>query len=190
MNRVVWDLRLPSPEPSPSPGGGGFFGAPRGPRAAPGDYNVKVVANGKQATGTVHVEEDPRIQIAAAERAKLDEAIARVYELLKTGAAVRKSLQNLKSQLTTLQNTLKETPDVPKNVNQTVESLSNDVTNLQKRLTGVPDTSGNAGPPLPDEPRPLLGDILGIGFGLDSYTAAPTSDEMLRIDDLAKQLRA
>jgi photosystem II stability/assembly factor-like uncharacterized protein len=189
MNRIVWDLRLPSPEPSPTPGGGGFFFGPRGPRVTPGDYNVKIVASGKQATGTVHVEEDPRIQIAAADRAKLDEAIARVYDLLKTGSTVRKSLQSLKTQLTTLQNTLKETPDVPKNVTQTAESLSNDVTNLQKRFTGVPDTSGGAGPPLADEPRPLYNDILTIGFGLDSYTAAPTSDEMLRLDDLAKKLR-
>ncbi len=28
-----------------------------------------------------------------------------------------------------------------------------------------------------------------VGFGLDSYTGAPTADEMTRIDDLAKQLR-
>jgi len=68
--------------------------------------------------------------------------------------------------------------------------LSNDVTGLQKRFTGIPDTSGGAGPPLADEPRPLYNDLLTIGFGLDSYTAAPTSDEMLRIDDLAKRLRA
>ncbi|HVS21793.1 MAG TPA: hypothetical protein VHD88_08080, partial [Pyrinomonadaceae bacterium] len=189
MGRVVWDLRLPGPEPSPSPGVGGFFGPPIGPRVAPGDYNVKLAVGAKQATGTVRVEEDPRIQIAEADRAKLNEAMMRVYDLMKSGGAVRRSLQSLKTQLTALQNSLKDTPDVPKNVTQAVQTLSDDVTNLQKRWTGVPDTSGSAGPPLPDEPRPLFGQIVTIAFGLDSYTAAPTSDEMLRIDDLAKQLR-
>jgi len=60
---------------------------------------------------------------------------------------------------------------------------------LQKRLFPPPDLSGGAGPPLPDEPRPLYFDILSAAFGLDSYTAAPTSDEMLRIDDFTKKLR-
>jgi hypothetical protein len=189
MGRVVWDLRRASPDPSPSPEAGGFFGPVRGPRVFPGDYDVKLAVGAKQATGTVRVEEDPRIQVSVAERAKLNEAFGRVYDLLKSAIATRKFLQNLKSQLTTLQNTLKDTPEVPKNVTQAVQTLSDDVTNMQKRLTGLPDISGSAGPPLPDEPRPLLGQIFEVGGDLDSYTAAPTSDEMLRIDDLAKQLR-
>ncbi|MFS8085607.1 MAG: hypothetical protein ACMG6H_08255, partial [Acidobacteriota bacterium] len=152
-------------------------------------YNVKIVAGGKQAAGTVRVDEDPRIQIAEADRAKLNDAIMRVHDLLKSGIVMRKSLQNLKTQLTTLQNTLKDTPDVPKNVTQAVQSLSDEVTKLQGRLIEPPDT-GSAGPPLPDEPRPLFSQIFFLGFGLDSYTGAPTTDEMIRIDDLAKQLRA
>ena len=189
MGRVVWDLRMTSPEPSPSPSPGGFFGAVRGPRVAPGDYNVRLAVGGKQANGSVRVEEDPRIQVAEAERAKLDEALMRVYGLLKSASTTRRSLQNLKTQLTTLQNSLKDTPDVPKNVTQAVQTLSDDVTNLQKRLVAAPDLTGSAGPPLPEEPLPLLGQIFEVGSGLDSYTAAPTADEILRIDALAKKLR-
>lgn len=189
MNRVVWDLRMASPDPSPSPEAAGFFGPPRGPRVATGDYNVKIVAGGKQAAGTVRVDEDPRIQIAEADRARLNEAIMRVYELLKSGITVRKSLQNLKTQLTALQTSLKDNPDTPKNVTQAVQSLFDEVTKLQARLVEPPDT-GSAGPPSPDEPRPLFSQIFMVGFGLDSYTGAPTADEMTRIDDLAKQLRA
>jgi photosystem II stability/assembly factor-like uncharacterized protein len=189
MGRVVWDLRMSSPDPSPSPEAGGFFGPPRGPRVPPGEYNVKLATGTRQATGTVRVEEDPRIQIAEADRTRLNDALMRVYDLLKASIAARKSLQNLKTQLSTLQNVLKDTPDVPRNVNDAVQKLSDDVTNLQKRLTGLPDSAGGAGPPLPDEPRPLLGQIFEVGGGLDSYTGAPTADEMIRIDDLARQLR-
>ncbi len=49
------------------------------------------------------------------------------------------------------------------------------------------DTTGCAGPALPEEARPLFS-LNGVAGGLDSYTAAPTADEMVRIDDLAKQL--
>jgi small-conductance mechanosensitive channel len=189
MGRVVWDLRMSSPDPSPSPEAGGFFGPPRGPRVAPGEYVVKFAVGAKQATGAVRVEEDPRIQIAEADRAKLNDALMRVYDLAKASITARKSLQNLKTQLTTLQTGLKNTPDVPKNVNDAVQKLSDDVANLQKRLTGLPGNAGGAGPPLPDEPRPLLGQIFEIGGGLDSYTGAPTADEVMRIEDLAKQLR-
>ena len=52
-----------------------------------------------------------------------------------------------------------------------------------------PDNTGSAGPALPDEPRPLLQQINGVAFGLDSYTAAPTADELVRIEDLSKQLK-
>lgn len=190
LGRVVWDLRYTSPVPqaSPSPEVESFFGPPRGPRVPPGEYNVKVATGKLQANGTAHVDEDPRIQIAEEDRAKLDEAIMRVYELWKSAEAVRKSLQSVKTQLTSLQNILKDTPDVKKEVNTSVQSLSDEVTNLQKRLVAGPDTGG-AGPPLPDEPRPLLGQIREVGFGLDSYTGAPTADELVRIYDLAKQLR-
>ena len=116
--------------------------------------------------------------------------MSRLFDLLKSAGTTRRQLANLKTQLTTLQNSLKDNPDAPKSVTEAVQKLSDDVTNLQKRLFPPPDTSGGAGPPLPDEPRPLYFDILITAIGLDGYTAAPTSDEMLRIDDLAKQLRA
>ncbi|PYS61801.1 MAG: hypothetical protein DMF74_15395 [Acidobacteria bacterium] len=108
---------------------------------------------------------------------------------MKSAGTTRRQLANLKTQLTTLQNSLKDNPDAPKSVTEAVQKLSDDVTNLQKRLFPPPDTGGGAGPPLPDEPRPLYFDILITAIGLDGYTAAPTADDMLRIDDLAKQLR-
>jgi len=70
-----------------------------------------------------------------------------------------------------------------------VQKLSDQLTTIQKKLVATPDNSGGAGPPLPDEPRPLLTQINGVAGGLDSYTAAPTQDELVRIDDLTKQLK-
>jgi small-conductance mechanosensitive channel len=147
------------------------------------------VVGDKTVTGNVTVQEDPRIQIVEADRGKLNEAIAKVYALQKSGEAARKTMQSLKTQITTLQNSLKENADVPKQVNDSVQKLLDQLTAIQKKLVSTPDSSGSAGPALPDEPRPLLSQINGVAFGLDSYTAAPTEDEKTRIEDLSKQLK-
>ncbi|HEY6230694.1 MAG TPA: hypothetical protein VIW64_05490 [Pyrinomonadaceae bacterium] len=194
LNRVVWDLRLnppvPAPSPSPeAPGGGGFFGTPRGPRVQPGTYVVRIAAGDKTATGNIVVQEDPRIQIVEADRGKLNAAIAKVFALQKSGETARRNMQSLKTQITTLQNSLKDNPDVSKQTNDAVQKLSDALTAIQKKLVSPPDNSGSAGPALPDEPRPLLSQINSVAFGLDSYTAAPTEDELVRIEDLSKQLK-
>jgi hypothetical protein len=95
----------------------------------------------------------------------------------------------LKTQIASLQNSLKDNPDTAKPVNDAVQKLSDGLTAIQKKLVATPDASGSAGPALPDEPRPVLSQINGVAFGLDSYTAAPTADEVVRIEDLSKQLR-
>lgn len=192
LNRIVWDLRLNPPAPPPAgqgEGGGGFFGTPRGPRVTPGVYVLKISSGDKSATGNVVVQEDPRIQIVEADRGQLNEAIAKAYALQKSAEAARKTMQSLKAQITTLQNSLKDNADVAKPVNDSVEKLSDQLSTIQKKLVSTPDNTGSAGPALPDEPRPLLSQINSVAFGLDSYTAAPTADELVRIEDLSKQLK-
>jgi hypothetical protein len=98
-------------------------------------------------------------------------------------------MQSLKTQITTLQNSLKDNSEVPKPVNASVQKVSDALAAIQKKLVNAPDTSGGAGPALPDEPRPLLNQINGVANGLDSCTAAPPADEFVRIDDLSKQLK-
>ncbi len=118
LNRVVWDLRRQSPvqlEPGQQGGGGGggggFFGGGRGPRVLPGEYTVMVAAAGKQATKTVRVEEDSRIQINEADRGRLTEAQMKLYEMQKSIDAARRSLQNLKTQMSALQDSLAKNPE-------------------------------------------------------------------------------
>jgi hypothetical protein len=185
-------LRLNPPSPPQAGegggGGGGFFGGPRGPRVAPGSYTLKVAAGDKTASTNVVVQEDPRIQIVEADRGKLKDAIAKVYTLQKSAEAARKNMASLRTQITALQTVLKDNPEVSKASNEAVQKLSDSLNTIQKKLVATPDNTGGAGPALPDEPRPLLSQIAGIAFGLDSYTAAPTADELVRIEDLSKQL--
>ncbi|PYT04315.1 MAG: hypothetical protein DMF60_15700 [Acidobacteria bacterium] len=170
-------------------GGGGFGGGGRGPRVPPGEYNVKVSAAGKEATTTVRVEEDPRIQISEADRAKWSDALMKAYELQRSGGAAQRAVQNLRTQMTSLQESLRRTPNVSKEVNDAVKSVSDQVDDVQKKIVPVFDQSGSAGPPLPDAPRPVLGRIGQLFNGLDSYTSAPTPDQTAKLGELAGELR-
>jgi septal ring factor EnvC (AmiA/AmiB activator) len=114
----------------------------------------------------------------------------KLYEMQKSIDTSRRSLQNLRTQITALQESLKKTPNIPADTNAAVKKVADQVSDLQRRLSGTPDTSGNAGPPLPDEPRPLAGRVGQMAGGLDSYTAAPTADELRRIEEAAGELRA
>jgi hypothetical protein len=197
LNRVVWDLRMTPPvAPEGGPGGGGGGGGggfgfgPRGPRVQPGEYTVTIAVAGKQATKTVRVEEDPRIQISDADRAKLVEAQTKLYAMQRTTGNVRRALEGLRNQLTALQESLKKTPNVSGEINTAVKSVADKVNDLYAKTVNVPDTSGNAGPALPDAPRPIQNRIGGLANGLDGYTAVPTADESQRMDELAGELRA
>lgn len=171
-------------------GGGGFGGGGRGPRVPPGEYNVRVFASGKEATATVRVQEDPRIQISDADRAKWTDAVMKAYELQRSGAAAQRAVQNLRTQITTLQESLRQTPNVSKEVNDAVRSLSDQVDEVQSKIVQTPGPPGSAGPPLPGTPRPVLQRVGQLYSGLESYTAAPTADQTAKLADLSTELKS
>jgi len=84
---------------------------------------------------------------------------------------------------------LRRTPNVPREVNDAVKSVSDRVDDVSKKIVPVNDQSGGAGPPLPDAPRPILGRIGQLFNGLDSYTAAPTPDQMAKLSELSGELK-
>jgi photosystem II stability/assembly factor-like uncharacterized protein len=65
INRVWWNLRYDAIKPADDyvPWHDTGF---RGPLAVPGAYTVRVIANGRNAQGTVHVRKDPRSSASAA----------------------------------------------------------------------------------------------------------------------------
>jgi photosystem II stability/assembly factor-like uncharacterized protein len=177
-------------EPQAAPQfGGGLFDGGRGPGVAPGDYTVKLSVDGKDQAKTARVNEDPRIQISDADRVRRNETLMKAWELLKSAQSAGRAVQNLKSQMTTLQESTRRNPIASKEVNDAVKAVADKVDEIQKKLVPTPDTSGGAGPALPDAPRPIVGRI-GQFFGsLDGYTAPPSADQLARLDDLWKEYK-
>ena len=75
MNRFAWDLRYDDPVQTP----GAFYAGsgPRGSLALPGDYQVRLTANGKTETATLHLAIDPRVK-------DMESGMRRSFELSMT----------------------------------------------------------------------------------------------------------
>src|SRR5262249_4323146 len=82
MNRFVWDLRYPLPE-----GAGGGRGGSRGPQVLPGNYTVRLTAEGKTYTQPLTVALDPRSQATAADLQKQLDFSVQVMQTMKDPAA-------------------------------------------------------------------------------------------------------
>jgi len=179
----------PGQQEPPAFGGGGFgFGGQRGPRVAPGGYTIRLSAAGKQLTAAVRVEEDPRIQLSEVDRQKWHDAVMRVYELQRTAQAAQRSLGTLRTQMTSLEESLRRAQNVSSAVSGEAKSILDRLEQIQKGLVPVFDQSGGAGPALPGAPRPLLGRIGQLFNSIDNYTAAPTDEQLARIAALSKEL--
>ena len=179
-------------EPQAAPqfgGGGGFFGGGRGPGVPAGDYTVKLSVDGKDQTKTVRVGEDPRVQISDADRARLNETLMKTWELQRYAQSAGRAVQNLKTQTTALQESARRNSNLSKEVTDAVKSIADQVDEIQTKIVPVFDQSGNAGPPLPDAPRPIMGRIGQLFGSLDGYTAAPSADQLARLDALSKELK-
>jgi len=138
----------------------------------------------------VRVQEDPRIQISEADRARWTDAVMKAFELQKSAGAAQRAVVNLRTQVTALQESLRRTSNVSKEVTEAAKSVSDQVDEVQKKIVPVFDQSGSAGPPLPDAPRPVLQRIGQLSGGLDSYTAAPTADQTAKLSELTTELKA
>ena len=93
IHRVIWNLRygaLPG-APADEESGGGPISMP-GPLVMPGEYTVRLIALGQTSEQKLQVREDPRIQIAPADRKAWTDALLLVAELYRSAVALRNQL--------------------------------------------------------------------------------------------------
>ncbi|MES3032872.1 MAG: glycosyl hydrolase [Gemmatimonadota bacterium] len=111
VNRVVWNLRLPSLPGAPAAAGDddddGPRGAPQGRWVTPGRYTVRLTANGRTQDRALVVRDDPRVTITAAERAawhRASDSVASIYrQVVQLSTAARDMDAELKATIRELQ---------------------------------------------------------------------------------------
>jgi hypothetical protein len=157
INRVVWNLREPGCSVAPEATGGrrgGRGGPGQGPRAMPGDYRVRLEANGETVEEKLTVRLDPRVQATPADleaysrevkrlygmQCSIDASLAKITTLrsqvtatsAKLEASELKALaEDLKQQLSTIEADLEPPPNDPEHLN------------LRRRLTWLVDQVQN-----------------------------------------------
>ena len=178
LNRVNWDLRREPPVPLT--GQGGFGGPPPGPRALPGTYGVQVTVGGRQATTSVKVSDDPRINVSAADRRSQQDAMLRLGNLIARLTEAHQTAESLQTQLGSLAESL-EDAEVPASVSSLVESVSERVDDLERELARGGGFGGA-------RPRPLYARMTRIYGNLNSYTEGPSALQLERIELYGQEL--
>lgn len=145
LQRITWDLRYQPPlpsgiQPGATGGGGGGggrggFGGTTGPRVLPGTYVVKLSANGREMTKKLLVEEDHRIRISPADAEARLKIMLAINKLQKSGFDAQRLLDNLRTQLISVQDSLKKQANQSEQVNTEVTLLLQEVVGLRRGLS-------------------------------------------------------
>lgn len=180
-------------EETPAFGGGGFGGggAAAGLRVEPGEYTVKVALGsgaGNQFTSRteqtkkVTVADDPRIDLAPADRAARRQAL---NQLTQMAGGVLLATRTLTGMRTALNNYIEgyKRPGAlrpPENVQKAAEDLLKRTDETCKKLASPAQCGergpglGNAGPPMTYTPPTVTQRVVQLMGAMEGYAAAPT----------------
>ena len=106
LNRFVWDLRYDEANRVPAYFLWEYNEGAKGPLALPGNYQVRLTANGKTLTAPLEVKIDPRVTVSQADLEKqfklemnVREQLNRVYDAVNQIQDVREQLEGLKKRV-------------------------------------------------------------------------------------------
>jgi photosystem II stability/assembly factor-like uncharacterized protein len=191
VNRVNWDLRYsmpiqPTAEDRWATSEGYFAGSihEAGPFVEPGEYAVKLHAGSRDATKTVHVDDDPSIVISPEDRARRRDAIMKAYDLYALSAADAQTIRTLRTNLTAVIESWKgdHAPTVPDAIRKQAEALSKTVDDLSVLLVGRQGFDLSVGPAY--VPPPVPNRLATVLHNFQSYTAAPRQQDLDKLAEL------
>jgi photosystem II stability/assembly factor-like uncharacterized protein len=181
LNRFAWDLRY---EPAHElPGEVGAEYRNRGPEALPGNYEVRLTANGKSQTVPLEIKQDPRVKVSMAELQKQFDLEMKIRDQLSALHDTVAAIRTTRLQFHTLQTRLSDNPRF-KNVLSAGEALDKKMTPIEDQLLQVNIKSSEASLNYPV----LIDDQLhGLFFSVDVADAPPTQQQYAVFDELSKQ---
>jgi len=91
LNRTVWDLREENPDPE---AGGGRF-APDGLEVLPGTYQVRIQVEGAEASASLEVLPDPRVDISMEDRIRKRQALQQAMDIFRAADEVGSGLTTI-----------------------------------------------------------------------------------------------
>jgi photosystem II stability/assembly factor-like uncharacterized protein len=182
LNRLVWDLRV-----------AGYEGVPnaRGPFVTPGTYTVSLAASGREISIPLQVGWDPDFPVSEPERASRVRFLTDAGRLQQRLQEAVSALAGVKTQLTSLEEQLKNVPSVAP-ILASATRLGASVDQLHRRAAGGGgggEEGGGAGPTVRGTVNGLIGEIDGSGVQQGTLSG-PTAVQRARLAAAGKQVDA
>jgi hypothetical protein len=167
MHRWVWDMRWATPTaphyeypisavPHATPR------VPQGPLALPGDYTVRLTANGKSVTVPLTVKIDPRVPATTADLASLFQLESHLAGMVSSGAQADLEAHSAREQIGAL------SKGAPAEVKEALETADKQ---LESLLEGKESASGGEQEPGLDD---VAGEVQSLYGEVGQVDAAPT----------------
>lgn len=184
LNRFVWDTR--HADAVRFPGMILWAGEVRGPKMAPGTYQVKLTVDGKSLTQNFDIKADPRVSTTPADYAKQ----------LELGLRIRDKLSETHNAIIQIREVRRQVEDLLKRVaGQPSFKVVNDAgTALNKNLTAVEEmlyqTKNQSNQDPLNYPIRLNNKLAALGGVVGSAEAAPNAQSFAVYDELVTQIDA
>jgi photosystem II stability/assembly factor-like uncharacterized protein len=177
IHRVVWDLRYQFKVPPPADEEG-WFGTLRAPYVLPGEYTVKLMANGREVSQKVQVRADPRVNPTTdALRARIDAGM-KIGELNRAFVDGAKLFERIDAEAGRLHAALKESRSSP--ATAAADSALRDVATRLDSLRPRFRAQGFGSP---------MGRAFDLLGALEASSSAPTEAQRRLLDHLTTELR-
>jgi photosystem II stability/assembly factor-like uncharacterized protein len=179
MNRFAWDLRYQGAHKLPGEVSGETRS--RGPMAPPGNYQVRLVAEGKSYTVPLELKMDPRIKVAEADIQKEFELQLQMRDELSAIHDAVREIRDTRGQIKTLRTRLEDVKFKP--VIDTADALDQKAKPIEEQLLQVQVKSSEANlnyPVLIDEQ--LHGLVSSV-----SFDGLPTQQQYAAFESLKGQ---
>jgi photosystem II stability/assembly factor-like uncharacterized protein len=184
LNRFIWDTRYS--DAVRFPGMILWAGETRGPKIAPGVYQVKLTVDGKTLTQSFEVKADPRLTTAPGDYSKQVELALKIRDkLTETNSAIIQ-IRDVRKQIDDL---LKRVTGQPgfKVVNDAGTALNKNLTAIEEALYQTKNQSSQD--PL-NFPIRLNNKLAALGGVVGSADAAPTAQTYAVYDEVVGQIDA
>ncbi|HVF88425.1 MAG TPA: glycosyl hydrolase [Blastocatellia bacterium] len=184
FNRFVWDLRYA--DASRFPGLIMWGGSTQGPRAVPGNYQVRLTVDGKTMSQGFALKKDPRLETTDADLARQFDLLLKVRDkLTETHDAIIR-IRDVRKQVEEVSGRAKDEPN-GKAVTEAAKSLNAKITAVEEELYQTKNQSSQD--PL-NYPIRLNNKLAALGGTVEDADAAPTDQAFVVYDDLAAKIDA
>lgn len=173
LHRVLWDLHAQYAF-APAPDDSGFYGAPRAPYVAPGDYTVRLLADGATLTQTVHVRRDSAAATTPDALRAREDMSAEIDSLTRAFRDGKRALAEVDTEVA------RARALVGSHKGSAADSIVNHIATLLRTVhRGFGESYGTA-----------IGSAYDLLGGLEASSATPTDAEHRTLDESKKQLIA